>query len=601
MKKIVSFLLATVMLLSFSNCSDEDFDAKYRDPSTIAEPTIPGLFTGVLRRCLDYSNYGYSRFFAVDRQFFGYFSQTWGFTGSYEPGFSGYVNSLMGSYYYAMTDYVKLLELYNAMGEDLRKQYDPFRYGAMVHLYDYLLSTVDMYGNIPFSEACTLPATGDIVASYAPYDKAEDIYSTVLDDLKTAADVFIDLVSKPGDVHQGFAAYDFLNTGSPLKWALYTNSLRLRAAIRSAQHGPITAKAQAAIKEILENPAKYPILETNELDEMIFLKNDHSDALNWEGGGGLGEWSNGKSASGAIVNRMLSNGNWRRTVVGDKDVHVPNTGRYIPDVDDPRILLLYYMRNGERLSSNQYSANDLAVDLTGKWQDSLCFVGVDMSVYRPDPSYYDNVYTSEIMSGGFFWQNKNFEHVQMTAGEALLHKAEAYQRGWGVAKDEAKAKEAFVEGVTKSIELYYHWNEVNNNNTTVAVKIPADEKVKAFAEARWETSVNPAIPYGSAGEPDIHIDAILTQKWLHWGIFFSRQAWAQIRRTGVPKLIYPQASGSVNWAPDRWRYDEGERYYNPYYPGTENDTYYDKLFWADPRGMRRSVYTNGVWSDQYGD
>jgi hypothetical protein len=589
------------MAFSFSNCSDEDFELKYRDPSTIAEPTIPGLFTGVLRRCLDYSSYGYFRFFAVDRQFFGNFSQTWGFTGSYEPGFSGYVNSLMGSYYFAMTDYIKLLSIYDAMDEDERIKYDPFRYGAMVHLYDYLLSTVDMYGDIPFSKASTLMLTGDIVSSYASYDKAEDIYSTVLDDLKKAADVFINLAAAPGTIHQGFAAYDFLNTGNALKWALYANSLRLRAAIRCAQHGPITAKAQDVIKEILENPARYPILETNELDEMIFLKNDHSDELNWEGGGGLGEWSNGKAASGAMVNRMLSNGNWRKTVVDGKDVRVPNTGRYVPGTDDPRILLLYYMRNGERLSTSQFSANDLALDQTGLWQDSLCFVGIDMSIYRPDPSYYDNVYTSEIMSGGFFWQNKNFEHVQMTASEALLHKAEAYQRGWGVAKNEVKAKEAFVEGVKKSIELYYHWNEVNNNTTTAAVEIPSAAEVEAFAEARWDTSVNPDFPYGTSGEPDVHVDAILTQKFLHWGIFFSRQGWAQIRRTGVPKLIYPQASGSVNWAPDRWRYDESERYYNPYYPGADSDTYFNKLFWADPRGMRHSVYNNGVWTDQYGD
>jgi hypothetical protein len=303
----------------------------------------------------------------------------------------------------------------------------------------------------------------------------------------------------------------------------------------------------------------------------------------------------------SMKNKKNIYGNWRKTVVDGKDVHVPNTGRYVPGVDDPRILLLSFMRNGERLNTSQYSASLLALDPSGLWQDSLCFVGIDMSVYRPDDSYYDNVYTSEVMQGGFFWQNKNFEQVQMTASEALLHKAEAYQRGWGVAKDETKAKEAFVEAVKKSIELYYHWNEVNNNNATVGVEIPSDEELEAFAEARWNTSVNPDYPYGTSGEPDVHVDAILTQKWLHWGIFFSRQAWAQIRRTGVPKLIYPQAGGIVTWAPDRWRYDEGERYYNPHYPGAENDTYYSKLFWADPRGMRRSVYSNGVWTDQYGD
>jgi hypothetical protein len=161
----------------------------------------------------------------------------------------------------------------------------------------------------------------------------------------------------------------------------------------------------------------------------------------------------------------------------------------------------------------------------------------------------------------------------MTASEVLFCKAEAYHRGWGVAKDDAKAEAAFKEGIKQSIELYYHWNKVNNNTATEIVTIPDNAEIEAFAAARWASSVNPDIPY-SAAEP--HLDAILTQKWLHWSIFFPRQGWSQIRRTGLPKLIYPRSGGIIDWVPDRWRYTADERNYNPYYPEEANDTYYDK-------------------------
>jgi hypothetical protein len=619
MKKIVSLLLLTVMALSFSNCSEDAYDSRYVDPSKVTEANVPGLFTGVLMRCLDYSNYGYFRFFAVDSQFTGKYAQTFGNAGGYAPGYEGYVNSLMNSVYFAMSDYVKMLDMLSAMNQETQEVYKAYRYGAMVHLYDFFLASVDMYGDLPFSEACKLPITSDIIASQAPYDKAEDIYSTILDELKIAGEEFSDLLLTQ-QKHKNWNQNDVLNKGDYKKWQLYANSLRLRAAVRAAQHGPITAKAQSVIKEILENPDKYPVLETNSTDEMPFLRNDHDGSLNFEGGGGLGDWVQCRYASAAIVDRMLSGGNWRKDAAGN---HIAGTGSFVPGTDDPRILLLYTMcKQGVRKADGTWTGINTRYNYTTivsdkypsptaalsekKWNDSIYFSGVDMGEIANDPNYYDPVSTSEIIEGGFFWQNKNFEHVQMTASEVLFCKAEAYQRGWGVAKNEAKAKEAFVDGVKKSIELYYHWNEVNNNASTELLKtddtfkdeILNDATITAFAEARWNSSINPSMPYGQSGESDPHVEAILTQKYLHWSVFMSRQAWAQVRRTGIPKLVFPKKPSDPEYAPDRWLYQASERYYNPNYPA-EYDQYDTKLFWADPRGMRRSTYSGGVWSDQY--
>lgn len=78
------------------------------------------------------------------------------------------------------------------------------------------------------------------------------------------------------------------------------------------------------------------------------------------------------------------------------------------------------------------------------------------------------------------------------------------------------------------------------------------------------------------------LDAIITQKWLHFGFLVSREAWSDIRRTGYPSgLVFPEVAGTISNVPNRWRYPTTEVNYNPYYKDVmAEDTYYNKLFWA---------------------
>jgi hypothetical protein len=596
MKNIVSVLLTAVILTSLYGCKDEEFTEKYLDPSTVTSVQVPNLFTGVLLRCRTYSYYGYNRYFGFDSGFTGKYAQTFGLSAAsnlYSPRYANNVESQMSEFYYAMSDYVKMVDELQKMTQTEQEAFAAYRYGAMIQLYDWLTTVVDVFGDMPFSKACTLPLTSDINASYAPYDKAEDIYSTVLDELKTAGDIFSDPNLYK---HNKFNQNDILNSGSYLKWQLYANSLRLRLAVRVSQFGPLVEKGRTVIREILESPDKYPLLEN--IEDSPFLKNDHSGDLNYRGGHGLGDdggGSSGRLATAAMVDRMLSAGNWRKDAAR---THIPGTGSYIPGVDDPRICLLYTMRRGNNQGGQSTNYSDIVRDPV--MNDSLFYIGVDLAETFINPDYYGDVGTSQIIENGFFWNNENFEHVQITPSEVYFCRAEAYQRGWGVAKDEAKAKEYFKLGIATSIKMWYHWNDVNTGTATEVVKIPSDEVIDNFAEARWRASVNPAFPYGTLG--DDHLEAILTQKWINFNIFFSRQAWSQIRRTGIPKLIFPDGeSAELPWAPDRWRYPLTERSYNPYYPGADQDGYYKIIFWGDPRGMRHSVYSNGTWTDQWND
>lgn len=111
------------------------------------------------------------------------------------------------------------------------------------------------------------------------------------------------------------------------KWERYANSLRLRLAMRVATQGALQAEGRAVIKEILENPADYPLVE--EQGNNIFIVNQKSGQLNFTAGHGLGDWVTNRLASGPIIDRMLSHGNY------DMTSNDPLSGVYVKGEDDP--------------------------------------------------------------------------------------------------------------------------------------------------------------------------------------------------------------------------------------------------------------------------
>jgi hypothetical protein len=116
----------------------------------------------------------------------------------------------------------------------------------------------DFWRDMPYSESCKA-AEGNI----APvYDTQEQIYSFIIADLKKAADLF-----KTGGT-DAIGTGDILLNGDVQKWRKYCNSLRLRVAIRIS--GVDEPTSVAIINEVLDNPADYPILESN--DDNVQLK-----------------------------------------------------------------------------------------------------------------------------------------------------------------------------------------------------------------------------------------------------------------------------------------------------------------------------------------
>ena len=138
--------------------------------------------------------------------------------------------------YSALAQFRKLESLYEEESAAEQAQDEAFYLAAKVQLYDFFAATVDVFGDMPFSEACTLPLTNDVGKSYAHYDKAEDIYKTILDELKEIAPRFRSIPTP-----RNFNTQDFINNGDMDKWERYANSLRLRLAMRVAAQGDLQA------------------------------------------------------------------------------------------------------------------------------------------------------------------------------------------------------------------------------------------------------------------------------------------------------------------------------------------------------------------------
>lgn len=555
MKKILYIATLTLALASIG-CTEEDFDSKYQDPSKVTTVSISNLMVGVFQKAKDYDTHTYNRYFGFDSQFVGKYAQTFGYTYSssmYTPGYIPYIDSQWDNLYSALTQYRKMEELYNAENETQKLQDEAFMLAAKVQLYDYFSATVDIFGDMPFSKACTLPLTNDVEKSYAPYDKAEDIYKTILDELKEIAPKF-----RTVTIPRNFTTQDFINNGDIDKWERYANSLRLRLAVRVSSQGELAETGKAAVKEILENPETYPLID--EQSNNIFIVNQKSGQLNFTAGQGLGDWVTNRQASGAIINRMLSNGNYN---MDNKENH--NTGVYVKGTDDPRILLYYN-----------------PISITNKYtgaKDEGRYLGTDLTVADEATEYYNSQTTdaygntgfSQITQKGFFWENDKFDMLIMTSPEIHFLKAEAYLMGYGVTADENKAKEEFIKAVSQSISLYYYYDSISTGENSRQYDAPTEEEINSFAESRW-----------SYTKYENKQDAIITQKWLHFAITASREAWSDLRRTGYPSgLVFPEVAGTIPNVPDRWKYPTTEMDYNPYYKDVQNeDTYYTKLFWA---------------------
>ena len=578
MKKICLYTALLAVITAFSGCSEEDFDSKYKDPSKVSEVTLDKLMPGCLLRANNWACSTYGRYFGYDPQQMGKFSNSLGFTLEssiyYDDEYEDY-GQPYESYPSMVTDYKKMLEVYEALPEDEKPANKGYLLAAETHLYGMMIFILSEYNDIPYSEIGQVALTGDISYSSPHFENGQQLFEMILDRLGELNNEFAN-IEKPS----AFAGQDFINKGDLMKWRRYVNSLRLRAALRVSTQGPLASKGQAIIKEILDGG--YPIVE--DIEQNIQIARQTSGPLNIEGGTGF-DWHNLQTGSAEMIDRMQKAG---------------DGGVWVEGQDDPRLPIMYCMAtaNGEQPTDDpsQVKVGDplktgiaLPSVFRGASANSDYDTFQNMFFTRLNRGYY-----SRVRRNGFFWRNSNWDHQIVSSFEIWFIKAEAYQRGWAT----GDAKAAFKEGIRQSINFMFKYQ--NNRSVTEAdngdsdylngaqqryvinpdQSIYDDAWIDAFGEARWTTHIN-GTPYEYGG----NLEAILEQKWIAFSYLYCGEQWHDLRRTGYPRMYYARdrdVTAIVPYPCNRLRYISKERDYNVNFATEVGscDNYSDVLFWA---------------------
>ena len=184
----------------------------------------------------------------------------------------------------------------------------------------------------------------------------------------------------------------------------------------------------------------------------------------------------------------------------------------------------------------------IAKSIRGKYKGLV--VGADGSASKVQPKFLNNTTDGKV----FF----------LTYSEVEFLKAEAYSRGL-VSKDASAAKASYEKGIQANMEYFG----------------VADGSIDSYiqkAKVAWDGN--------EAG-----INKLYTQKWI--SLFRQNwEAWAEMRRTDIPKLPVAEGSpyGDHNRVPFRFGYPDNEIQKNNEKPGANVvDFYWGDQIWWDTR------------------
>lgn len=525
MKKFKHILLFGTLLLtlfSFQSCKTE-LENRYTDPEQTTQPNIPAFFSQILNNSRLRAEYWHYRTFILMHH--ARYTQTAFYSKGntmYQQNDS-YTNDYWRDFYApGMVGVYRAMERsYSTLSAEEKVSRDLFMNAAKVVLYDQASKLVDNFGDIPFSEAGSLPLTD--VIKLGKFDDQKELYNTFLAGLKE-----INIYFKNATSTSEFNRADILNSGNLNKWRKYTNSLRLRLLMRISNVDENRAKAE--IMEMLNNPTEYPLIDGLNVDnydprtEDILLQplTTYTSSLF----DALRELSS-FYAPDYMVNTVLKTAN------------------------DPRMEVLF---------------DKFGETVDGKFVQNKTFQAMPITFNNAEATTQFRKYAT--VDSATSWINTKLPGVLMTASETNLIKAEAQER-WG---SDAAAKTAYETAVKQSVSFYYYINS-NSSNQAKATKPNVETINKFIAESNIAFS----------GDKNAKLKLIGTQKWLHFGWLQAEQAWSEYRRTGFPNLpTFPaSALNGFQNPPVRLTYPSSEITNNSenYQVVRSKDTRDTKIFW----------------------
>ncbi|TBO42351.1 SusD/RagB family nutrient-binding outer membrane lipoprotein [Pedobacter kyonggii] len=528
MKKLIIKASFLVLSLTVAVGCKKDIDDKFNNPENVLDPNLPGLFTGMLNNDRVAAKYWNVRTFLS--QMPGVYAQTtyiangntvYQQSDSYSQQYWDDFYGPGGNGSGSVALYRAMERKFNSLSSTDQTAQRVILQAAKVVLIEQAAKMVDLWGDIPYSEAGGL-TTNDLIKN-PKYDEQKALYTSFIADLASAGTYF-----KTATSTAAFAKADILLKGDVNKWTRYANSLRLRLLMRISKTDEATAKT--AVLQMLGDQTNFPLVDGGNVGT---YNPSVSDIL-------LQPLTN----SSSDLHDAFFEGSWYATDYMLNTVLVP--------ANDPRIPVLY-----EKFGRT----------VGGKFVQNTTYraMPITFTTAQQESSFADYA----VLDSGTFVFNQKLPGILITASEVNLLKAEAFER-WGSTTD---AKTAYDIALRQSVAFYYHLNSINQG---VYVK-------ETFPSATTiDTWVNTSTAAYTGASTD-KLTKIYTQKWVHFGVLQSTEAWSEYRRTGFPVLTFPTNGKQAGYEtpPTRLIYPAKEKTLNSanYQAVVAKDTRKTKIFW----------------------
>jgi len=368
-----------------------------------------------------------------------------------------------------------------------------FHQGVALVMKSYTFGLIaDLWGDAPYSESL-LAEQGQ--AYFKPaFDSQKDIYMGIFDDLEAANTL----------LSQNQSAYENINTtqdvlfhGDVTKWRKFANSLALRYYMRLSAKEPSTA--EAGIRKITSDPAKYPLMTSSGDDANIsYIGNAPADS-----------WPTNTvfdtSPSGSYMRIKLCS----TLVEVLQGLNDPRLGVWANKIETPLVLVpgtdIDVIVDGERQVSQ-----DIVDDYEAAWG-----VGVDY-----DPEYVG--IPPSVFAAPQYNLNPNLDQGVFNPHASQLN--DIYKATSGPLLQMRIMSAAEVNFILSEAALY-GW----------APGTPADHYAEGIKQSLNAWGVGGAFNNYITGAPYSGLQSIIQQKWIaSWSA--AAESWFDYRRTGLPDL-----------------------------------------------------------------
>jgi hypothetical protein len=496
--KVLSWLVCLTLLTPMFSCTD-DFEQINKNPYGIdpSQQDITELYFTPLSNIFRNSTAYYQRMQSLNADMYsGYMA----ISDNYGNCNSHYVmNESWNEYLYRdHARYVMkyVLEILNATTEpDMASVAKIVRVTSAHRI-------ADCYGAIPYTH---YGEGGNSV----PYDNLETLYTVFLQELKECTDALTGFVdNNPAEAAKNrMAKFDIINQGNTMLWIRFSNSLRLRLAMRISKVSPALAKteAEAAVNH------KYGVLTATDID--IEVKSERvANCLSV-----VVQDYNSSRMDAFMVSLM-------------KGYDDPRLPKYATGVGQQAWYAASWVGRSGILGADGQPA-----DGTGHVGE---FIGIRQGIQAQHNGDLYDMYSAPNFKTPRSYSNVDDRPAYlpnrqpiMKVAEVLFLRAEGALRGWNMG---GTAKELYEAGIKRSFGQYgisdADYQAYINNDTGVCADYVDPQHHEYDIQGTDKETVK--WDEGLSNERKLH--KIINQKWL--SVYpDGQEAWSDFRRTGYPK------------------------------------------------------------------